>query len=168
MAHSIQTRKGIKNLKKCKNPFARERKYILKDLRASFRPGETTAIMGPSGAGKTTLLNLMAGRLSTGHTEGRILVNGIRRSKISTSKWLRLTAYVMQDDILLSHLTPRETFNFAACLRNPGTLSRPSRRKDKVNAVLDELGLQECAGVRVGSPDAKGISGGQRKRVSIG
>ena len=74
----------------------------------------------------------------------------------------------MQDDILLAHLTPRETFNFAACLRVPGMLSHPGERKKKVNAIIDELGLEECQNVRVGSPDARGISGGQRKRVSIG
>ena len=45
----MYSRKGLKQLKKCKNPFEKERLYILKDLHGSFRPGQVTAIMGPSG-----------------------------------------------------------------------------------------------------------------------
>jgi len=167
--YSVKVSKGfMPQIKKCKNPFEKERKYILKDLHGAFQPGEVTAILGPSGAGKTTLLNLLAGRINGGKVEGDIRLNGIRRKKISDSKWKKICAYVMQDDIMHGQLSTRETLHFAACLRVPGSFSHWGRRGKRVRAVIEELGLESCAKTKIGTPDARGISGGQRKRVSIG
>eukprot|EP01087_Luapelamoeba_hula_P000440 TRINITY_DN1032_c0_g1_i1.p1 TRINITY_DN1032_c0_g1~~TRINITY_DN1032_c0_g1_i1.p1 ORF type:complete len:776 (-),score=126.55 TRINITY_DN1032_c0_g1_i1:171-2498(-) len=170
LRYSVRVRKGglISQLKKRQNPFAKEDKFLLKDLSATLYPNEVTAIMGPSGAGKTTLLNLLAGRLGGGKQEGSVTVNGVKRSHISNAKWQRLCGYVMQDDIMHTFMTANEIFHFTAWLRIRSALWNPSFTNAHVAAVVRELGLSGCAKTKVGSPDARGISGGQRKRVSIG
>eukprot|EP01087_Luapelamoeba_hula_P004661 TRINITY_DN1458_c0_g1_i3.p1 TRINITY_DN1458_c0_g1~~TRINITY_DN1458_c0_g1_i3.p1 ORF type:complete len:729 (+),score=90.59 TRINITY_DN1458_c0_g1_i3:131-2317(+) len=167
--YSVRQMKGpVKQVKQGKNPFEKENKYILKDLYATFLPNQFTVIMGPSGAGKTTLLNLIAGRTSSGKVEGKVKVNGVPRKKISLSKWRKLVAYVMQDDILHGDLTTRETFTFTAALRLPRAAIHPSVCKRRVQYIIEELGLEDCSSTRIGTPASRGVSGGQRKRVSIG
>lgn len=151
-----------------KNPFRRKvDKMLLKDVSGEFRPGEVTAIIGPSGAGKTTLLNLLAGRMPGGKMTGQVFINGKKKKEISKHKWARLSAYIMQDDVLHGNLTPKEVFWFSAQLRLPFSLDLKSR-SNKVAALLEELGLEGCAKQRIGTVEKRGISGGQRKRVSIG
>lgn len=98
-------------------------------------------IDGSTGAGKTTLLNLLAGRIHGGKHDGSILINGVSKKKLSRRKWQRLTAYVMQDDLMLGNLTPVETFSFSALLRLGDGVYHPVRTKRKVKALLQELGL---------------------------
>jgi ABC-type multidrug transport system ATPase subunit len=73
----------------------------------------------------------------------------------------------MQDDSLLPTTTPREAFRFSASLRLPSTLTS-MEINDRVEKLLEELGLLECADVYIGNAVLKGISGGQRKRTSVG
>ena len=77
-------------------------------------------------------------------------------------------SYVRQDDnFLLSHLTVRETLQYAAELRMDGNLTK-QQKHSKVEDIIDLLGLRDCADVIIGSSAVKGCSGGQRRRVSIG
>ena len=76
-------------------------------------------------------------------------------------------AYVMQDDALLATATPREALRFSATLRLPQTTSITAIH-ELVERLIDELGITECADVIIGGALIKGISGGQRKRTSIG
>jgi ABC-type multidrug transport system ATPase subunit len=62
-------------------------------------------------------------------------------------------------------LTPRETFWFSAQLKLPFT---EHNKKAKVDALIEELGLEKCQKTKIGDAEHRGISGGQRKRVSIG
>lgn len=73
----------------------------------------------------------------------------------------------MQDDALLATVTPREAFTLSATLRLSSD-TPPHRIKLKVDHLIRELGLEECADVVVGGPLLKGLSGGQRKRTSVG
>jgi ATP-binding cassette subfamily G (WHITE) protein 2 len=77
------------------------------------------------------------------------------------------TAYVMQDDLFFGNLTVREVLTFAAALRLPKSTSE-SERIQKVDETITKLGLKKCADIRVGSHGKKGISGGERKRLSVG
>lgn len=76
-------------------------------------------------------------------------------------------AYVMQEDALLATATPREALTFSAKLRLPSDISSETITTI-VNALLDELGLTDCADIMIGGPLIKGISGGQKKRTSVG
>lgn len=76
-----------------------------------------------------------------------------------------IAAYVMQDDILYEHFTPKEALTFAARLKLNGNKGFQDRR---VQEILEELGLQHCADTVIGSVLKKTISGGERKRTAIG
>jgi len=76
-------------------------------------------------------------------------------------------AYVMQDDTLMAPSTPREALVFSATLRLPPNTSREDVH-ELVDALIEELGLQSCADTMIGGALIKGISGGQKKRTSVG
>jgi ABC-type multidrug transport system ATPase subunit len=123
--------------------------------------------MGPSGAGKSSLLNVLAGRSSSaaGITiEGKITVGG---KVINPVTFRKNIAYVMQDDALLATATPREAIRFSANMRLPSSYSK-EKIDSMVEVLLDELGILNCADVMIGGALIKGISGGQRKRTSVG
>eukprot|EP00027_Filamoeba_sp_ATCC50430_P001778 CAMPEP_0168555874 /NCGR_PEP_ID=MMETSP0413-20121227/8573_1 /TAXON_ID=136452 /ORGANISM="Filamoeba nolandi, Strain NC-AS-23-1" /LENGTH=847 /DNA_ID=CAMNT_0008586765 /DNA_START=41 /DNA_END=2584 /DNA_ORIENTATION=- len=142
-------------------------KKLLHNLYGTFQPGTLTAIMGSSGAGKTTLLNVLAGRVSTGKITGNVLLNGTERDDVSKSL-MKHQAYVMQDDILMNTLTPREIITFSALLRIPNAFSDEQKQK-RIEGIIDELNIRKCENTQVGAPGLKrGISGGERKRVSVG
>ncbi|GJM99188.1 hypothetical protein PR202_ga16269 [Eleusine coracana subsp. coracana] len=131
--------------------------YILRDVSLTARAGEILAVVGPSGAGKSTLLDILAAR--TAPTHGRLLLNS---SPLRASSFRRLSAHVPQHDAALTLLTVSETFAFAA------SLLRPSSSSDAAAAVaelLAELRLSHVAHTRV---HPSRLSGGERRRVSIG
>ncbi|CAH9071813.1 unnamed protein product [Cuscuta europaea] len=137
-------------------------KTILNGLTGMVSPGEILAMLGPSGSGKTTLLTAIGGRLH-GKLSGKITYNGQPFS--GTIK--RKTGFVTQDDVLHPHLTVQETLMFTALLRLPQSLSR-EEVSDHVESVITELGLGKCRCSMIGGALFRGISGGEKKRVSIG
>jgi ABC-type multidrug transport system ATPase subunit len=98
------------------------------------------------------------------HYSGDLLFNNI----IPSDSVVRaLTSYVVQDDTaLLPSLTVRETLHFAATIRLPAHMTRAAKLA-RAEKVLAQLGLRHCADTLVGSEFVKGISGGERRRVSI-
>ncbi|KAK7244196.1 hypothetical protein RIF29_39014 [Crotalaria pallida] len=137
-------------------------KYILKDVTCEARPGELTAIAGPSGAGKTTLLEILAGRMSPCKVSGQVLVN---HRPMDANRFRRASGYVTQEDALFPSLTVRETLMYSAMLRLPGGRKVAATR---VAELMKELGLDHIADSKIGSGSNHGISGGERRRVSIG
>ncbi|XP_048554704.1 ABC transporter G family member 1-like isoform X1 [Triticum urartu] len=138
------------------------RAVILDGLSGYARPGEVLALMGPSGCGKTTLLDTLAGRLGPNMKEsGDIMINGCRQ-KIAS----RTSAYVTQEDVLMVTLTVAEAVHYSAELQLPDSLT-PAEKRSWADDVIKQMGLAAVAGTRIGGRVSKGISGGQRKRVSI-
>nr|GMC47787.1 ABC transporter G family member 14 [Ipomoea batatas] len=137
-------------------------KTILNGATGMVCPGEILAMLGPSGSGKTTLLTALGGRLY-GNLSGRISYNG----QPFSGSIRRLTGFVSQDDVLYPHLAVKETLLFTALLRLPQTLSR-EKKLQHVEHVITELGLTNCRNSMIGGPLFRGISGGEKKRVSIG
>ncbi|XAR62667.1 Taurine-transporting ATPase [Bertholletia excelsa] len=135
---------------------------ILNGITGMVSPGEILAVLGPSGSGKSTLLNALAGRLQGHSLTGTILANGRKLTK----PVLKRTGFVTQDDVLYPHLTVRETLVFCALLRLPTTLSR-TEKISVADSVISELGLSKCANTIIGNTFIRGVSGGERKRVSI-
>lgn len=132
---------------------------LLSDVTLSIAPGELVAIVGASGAGKTTLLNAMAG--VTPPSSGRILYNG-RDLYENLDEFRSTLGYVPQDDIIHRDLPLVTTLRYAARLRLPRRVTA-SERESAVQDALEVLGLQDRASLPV-----KKLSGGQRKRASIG
>ncbi len=141
----------------------RKSKRILDNVAGYVEPRTMLAIMGASGCGKSTLLDSLAGRLPrSAALAGTVRLNG-HITKISYGK----AAYVTQDDVLLGALTVRETLMSSAMLRLP--LSTPRATKQAiVDDLIQELGLTAAANTLVGNYIVRGVSGGQRRRVSIG
>ncbi|KAJ6302429.1 hypothetical protein OIU77_016504 [Salix suchowensis] len=137
-------------------------KSILQGLTGYARPGELLAIMGPSGCGKSTLLDTLAGRLgSSTRQTGDILINGHKqRLAFGTS------AYVTQDDTLITTLTVKEAVYYSAQLQLPDSMTR-AEKKERAEMIIREMGLQDAMNTRIGGWGSKGISGGQKRRVSI-
>jgi len=137
-------------------------KTILKGVTGMVCPGEIMAMLGPSGSGKTTLLTALGGRLS-GKLSGKVTYN----NQPFSGAMKRRTGFVAQDDVLYPHLTVTETLLFTALLRLPSSLTKEEKAQH-VEHVISELGLSKCRGSMIGGPLFRGISGGERKRVSIG
>ncbi|KAK8562754.1 hypothetical protein V6N13_018684 [Hibiscus sabdariffa] len=135
---------------------------ILRGLTGYARPGELLAIMGPSGCGKSTLLDTLAGRLGPNTRQaGDILINGRKQSLAYGT-----SAYVTQDDALITTLTVREAVYYSAQLQLPDTMAK-SEKKERAEMTIREMGLQDAMDTRIGGWGAKGLSGGQKRRVSI-
>ncbi|PNX74320.1 ABC transporter G family member 9-like protein, partial [Trifolium pratense] len=141
-----------------------EERLILKGISGIVFPGELLAILGPSGSGKSTLINALGGKLNDSNiTKGTITYNGKPLSK-SVKQNL---GFVAQHDIFYPHLSVNETLVFSALLRLPNSLSKQEKML-KVKEVIDELDLNHCKDTIIGGPLLRGVSGGERKRVSIG
>ena len=147
----------------CKN----RSKVLVSQLNAFIDGGSVFGILGGSGSGKTSLLNIISNRYDRKviHVEGRVLFQCVDGK--GGKEMERGVGYVMQNDHLMSHLTPRETLEFVANLRE----IKSSNLSISVDKVILDLGLKECADVLIGGDgvhDKRAISGGQRRRLSIG
>ncbi|KAF8404635.1 hypothetical protein HHK36_009523 [Tetracentron sinense] len=140
----------------------REYRSILQGLTGYAQPGEILAIMGPSGCGKSTLLDALAGRLgSNTRQSGEILING-RKQRLAFGT----SAYVTQDDTLMTTLTVKEAVYYSAQLQLPDSMSR-SEKMERAEMTIREMGLQDAMNTRIGGWSIKGLSGGQKRRVTI-
>ncbi|CAM9251648.1 unnamed protein product, partial [Laminaria digitata] len=166
-----------------------ESKTILHDVSAVFKPGTTTLVLGPPGCGKSTLLKSMAGLLKhdAGHVNrGNVTYNG--RTKDSKEFSLpKLVHFVEQADRHLPTMTVEETLRFAFDSMAGGThlanldgedLNLSDEQKDlvawmdakhfKVEMIIRSLGLYNAKDTIVGNNDLRGVSGGERRRVTLG
>lgn len=139
------------------------RKWLIRDISLTLFPRELVALMGPSGAGKTTLLMCLCGYLRP--SQGDVLFNGESRYD-NYARFSPFMGYVPQDDIMHRELTVRQALYYAARLRLPTDYS-DAEIHQRIEKVIAQLGLEGCEDVLIGSPERKGISGGQRKRVNL-
>lgn len=132
---------------------------LLDNITLSIAPGEFVGILGPSGAGKTTLLTTLAG--ATPPDQGRVLLDEIPLDSAG-AMFRNAIGYVPQDDILHPELTVEASLDYIARLRLSPDLA-PSHRADIVSGTIETLGLGQARLTPIHQ-----LSGGQRKRVSIG
>lgn len=163
-------------------------KTILQDVAGRTVSGELTAILGPSGAGKTTLLECIS--LRNRNFDGCVQYD----RQAPQGRFFTLSAFVHQEEMLYGFLTPREHLTFHAVARMSGGVggwcdgdsnrdgkeggdgSHPRQTSrimmiQRVEEVIKEVKLEKCAETLIGGSDpvfaAKGISGGERKRLTI-
>ncbi|OAQ30844.1 P-loop containing nucleoside triphosphate hydrolase protein [Linnemannia elongata AG-77] len=141
---------------------------ILSNVDVKATPGRVLAIMGPSGSGKTTLLDLLADRQARniGKIQGDILLNDVPVKQYGSIR-KRLVGYVTQEDDFIETLTVLETLTFAAKMRLPRAMSTKDKLA-RVDAVMEELNLTHIKNTKVGGAVIRGISGGEKRRVTIG
>ncbi len=143
------------------------REVLLNDVSGKILlSGTSTAILGPSGAGKTTLLKVLSlqqgSRWSHDTVKGTIRING---EAITPAFVKQNCGFVEQDSVLLPSLTPSESILFACNLRL--NMLTPEERLSRANEIISSLGLAKCANSRVGNTLVRGISGGEKRRLSI-
>lgn len=142
----------------------KEKIDLLKGVSGFLQAGEMSALMGPSGSGKTTLLDVLAGRKTVGSLRGDITFGGEKPTK---NFLRRYTGYVEQTDTLLPILTVEEMLLYTADLKRSMDESK-EKKMEAVNELMQVLALNSCKDVLIGNELARGISGGQAKRVNIG
>ncbi|MBA0807576.1 hypothetical protein Gohar_023374, partial [Gossypium harknessii] len=169
---------------------------ILKDASGVIKPSRMTLLLGPPSSGKTTLLLTLAGKLDPSlRVKGEVTYNGYRLNEFVPKK---TSAYISQNDVHVGEMTVKETLDFSARCQGIGTrydlLSELARRERdagifpeadvdlfmKATAMegvesslftdytLKLLGLDICKDIIVGDEMQRGISGGQKKRVTTG
>ncbi|KAH3714109.1 ABC transporter [Pelomyxa schiedti] len=158
---------------------------ILHGVSGHVPAGKLLAIMGPSGSGKTTLVDILALRPKTGKATGYVAWQVLQtppsvqilqsmQTATSTLDMVRYTpveshnlaAYVMQDDVFLGNLTVRETLRYSLRLKQKCE-SDTARENKLINTWISKMKLDKVADKPVGTPLKRGISGGERRRLSI-
>ena len=112
------------------------------------------------------MLNLLSGRLLSPNLRlfGTLSINGEVTDNIA--KYKQKIGYVMQEDLMIATFTPTETFRFIADMRLP---KKSSKEKEEIVAkLITSLGLTKCKHTYVGSNLIRAVSGGEKKRTSIG
>ncbi|XP_058151657.1 broad substrate specificity ATP-binding cassette transporter ABCG2 isoform X2 [Dasypus novemcinctus] len=127
-----------------------------------MKPG-LNALLGPTGGGKSSLLDILAARKDPRGLSGDVLINGAPRP----ANFKCNSGYVVQDDVVMGTLTVRENLQFSAALRLPTSMTN-HEKNERINKVIQELGLDKVADSKVGTQFIRGVSGGERKRTSIG
>ncbi|KAK2460677.1 hypothetical protein APHAL10511_007147 [Amanita phalloides] len=147
--------------------FINEDKTILDSVTGKVHAGQIMAILGPSGAGKTTLVEILAKK-----SKSALITGSVKMSSRNGSEPLRI-GFVPQQDILPPTLTVYEALLFASRLRLPEGIS-DAQKKERVDEIMGKLGISHLRNVRIGyaghigGTRARGISGGEMRRVSIG
>nr|CCA23972.1 hypothetical protein SORBIDRAFT_04g007270 [Albugo laibachii Nc14] len=147
-------------------------KEVLHPMTGIIKPGSMTLVLANPGAGKSTFLKALAGKVrnsSTSRVGGEILYSGLRAEEIDL---IKLVGLVDQNDTHIPTLTVRETFKFADLCMNGLPESQPEELRDiaalRTELFIQILGLNNCADTVVGDALLRGVSGGERKRVTVG
>jgi ABC-type multidrug transport system ATPase subunit len=138
-------------------------KQILDNIHGIVKPGEVMAIMGASGAGKTSFLDILARKRKKGIVDGEFFLNG---KSVSDAQFKRVVGFVDQEDTLMPSLTVYETILYSALLRLPKNMS-VAAKKYRVLETMEELGILGIKDTRIGNEGERGISGGEKRRVTI-
>ncbi|CAI9268951.1 unnamed protein product [Lactuca saligna] len=139
---------------------------ILKSVSFIAQSSEIMAIVGPSGSGKSSLLHFISGRVHDNTLDPKTTISLNDFPITSPSQMKKICGFVAQEDNLLPLLTVKETLMYSAKFQLTEMSSK--EKEHRVECLIHELGLVHVCDSFVGDENDRGISGGERKRVSIG
>jgi ABC-type multidrug transport system ATPase subunit/ABC-type multidrug transport system permease subunit len=166
------------------------KKQILQNVSGVFKPGTITLVLGQPGSGKSSLMKLLSGRFPADKSvtiEGDVTYNGAPSNEL-LRRLPQFVSYVTQRDKHYPSLTVKETLEFAHACCGGGFSEREARHladgtpednkaaldaasamfKHYPDIVIQQLGLDNCQNTIVGDAMTRGVSGGERKRVTTG
>ncbi|KAI4636363.1 hypothetical protein J4E83_001318 [Alternaria metachromatica] len=148
-----------------------ELKTILDNSFGSVQPGEMLLVLGRPGSGCTTLLKMLANkRKGYAQVEGDVHFGSMDAKE--AQKYRGNIVINTEEELFFPTLTVGKTMDFATRLNIPRTLPRDSatpeeyRQKFK-SFLMDSMGISHTEDTKVGDAFVRGVSGGERKRVSI-
>ncbi|TMW65969.1 hypothetical protein Poli38472_003734 [Pythium oligandrum] len=182
-----EVKKAVKRIRARKNVVE---KPILHEISGVFRPGTMTLVLGQPGSGKSSLLKILSGRFPISKDikfDGMVTYNGAPRLAL-THHLPQFVSYVTQHDTHFGALTVKETFEYAhkfsgiqlprhtAEMLKNGSPEETKAAEEAIRSmfehypeiVIELLGLKNCEGTIIGDSLTRGVSGGERKRVTLG
>ncbi|RLN78498.1 hypothetical protein BBJ28_00006395 [Nothophytophthora sp. Chile5] len=175
----------VKSLRKLRATKHLVKRRVLKNVSGAFKPGSLTLILGQPGSGKSALMKVLSGRFPMKKNitaEGEITYNDVSSCEVR-ERLAQVVTYVPQLDRHLPTLTVKETLEFAHACRGKELSGRePMPRMSECSeenaaaletarnpdVVIQQLGLESCQDTMVGDAMMRGVSGGERKRVTTG
>ncbi|KAG2885856.1 ABC transporter G family member 31 [Phytophthora cactorum] len=166
------------------------RKEVIKNASGVFKPGTITLVLGQPGSGKSALMKMLSAQFpveSNISVEGEITYNGVPQKDI-IKRVPQFVEYVPQSDKHFATLTTRETLEYAHKFIGAGLAEKGAETftkgsveenlaaieaakayyKNYPDVVIGQLGLQHCENTIIGNTMLRGVSGGERKRVTTG
>ncbi|POM57540.1 ABC Superfamily, partial [Phytophthora palmivora] len=166
------------------------KKQVLRNINGVFKPGTITLVLGQPGSGKSSLMKLLSGRFPSQKNvtvEGEVTYNGTSAATLG-NRLPQFLSYVNQRDKHYPSLTVKETLEFAHACCGGGLPARDEQHftngtpeenfaaleaaramfKHYPDIVIQQLGLDNCQNTIVGDAMTRGVSGGERKRVTTG
>ncbi|KAK2966796.1 hypothetical protein RJ640_008799 [Escallonia rubra] len=151
---------------------------IISDVSGIIKPGRLTLLLGPPGCGKTSLMKALSGNLNKAlKMTGEVSYNGYKLEEFVPQK---TSSYISQYDIHMPEITVRKTLDFSARCQGVGNraeiMAEVNRREKEAGIIPDPdidnymkiLGLDSCADSLVGDAMRRGVSGGQKRRLTTG
>jgi ABC-type multidrug transport system ATPase subunit len=144
---------------------------ILDNVHGCVKPGEMLLVLGRPGSGCTTLLNMLANK-RTGYAQvtGDVLYGSMKAEE--AKRYRGQIVINTEEEIFFPSLTVGQTMDFATRLKVPyklpnGVTSQEQIRQESRNFLLKSMGIEHTEDTKVGNAFVRGVSGGERKRVSI-
>ncbi|KAK4065047.1 uncharacterized protein Triagg1_8683 [Trichoderma aggressivum f. europaeum] len=146
-------------------------KCILKDSHGCVKPGEMLLVLGRPGSGCTTLLKMLSNRREGYHN----ITGDVRFGNMTEQEAAQYRAQIVmntEEELFYPRLTVGQTMDFATQLKVPshlpdGTESNQSYVAETKQFLLESMGIAHTFETKVGNEYVRGVSGGERKRVSI-
>ncbi|PHH82757.1 hypothetical protein CDD82_4922 [Ophiocordyceps australis] len=146
-------------------------KKILDNSHGCVKPGEMLLVLGRPGSGCTTLLNMLANkRKGYSNVTGQVHYGSMKASEMK--QYSGQVVMNTEEEVFFPTLTVGQTMDFATRLKVPYTLPQgvadaETHRRESLKFLLQSMNIQHTSDTKVGNAFVRGVSGGERKRVSI-